>query len=362
MERYSRQIILPQIGTSGQQKLLAAKVLVVGAGGLGCPVLQYLLAAGIGTIGIADSDKVSVINLNRQVLYDEDDIGRNKTQVCKEKLSKLNSRLVIHTYPSVNTNNVLEIIRQYDVIVDCTDNFSARYLLNDACIICNRPLVHASIYKFDASLSVFNYTNKYGKRFPTYRCLFPFTPKLDEIENCSEAGVLGTLTGIIGCMQANEVLKIIGEFGEVLSGKLLVFDGLTNQSRIMKIKLNAENLNITRLAENYDFYTAPNIKEISGSALNQKLHNEEDIQLVDVRTVEEYADFHLKSSFIPMNILHENIHLISRDKPVIFYCETGSRSASAIKILQEKYHFDNLYNLQGGLREWKRIIAQHNLS
>jgi len=362
VERYSRQIILPQIGTSGQQKLLAAKVLVVGAGGLGCPVLQYLSAAGIGTIGIADSDKVSVINLNRQVLYDEDDIGRNKTQVCKEKLSKLNSRLVIHTYPSVNTNNVLEIIRQYDVIVDCTDNFSARYLLNDACIICNRPLVHASIYRFDASLSVFNYTNKYGERGATYRCLFPFPPKLDEIENCSEAGVLGTLTGIIGCMQANEVLKIIGEFGEVLSGKLLMFDGLTGQSRMMKIKLNAENLNITGLAENYDFYTAPNIKEISGSALNQKLHNEEDIQLVDVRTVEEYADFHLKSSFIPMNILHENIHLISRDKPVIFYCETGSRSASAIKILQEKYHFDNLYNLQGGLREWKRIIAQHNLS
>ena len=134
---------------------MAAKVFVVGAGGLGCPVLQYLSAAGIGTIGIADSDKVSVINLNRQVLYDEDDIGRNKTQVCTEKLSKLNSRLVIHTYPSVNTNNVLEIIRHYDVIVDCTDNFSARYLLNDACIICSKPLVHASIYKFDASLSVF---------------------------------------------------------------------------------------------------------------------------------------------------------------------------------------------------------------
>jgi adenylyltransferase/sulfurtransferase len=361
VERYSRQIILPQIGTSGQQNLLAAKVLVVGAGGLGCPVLQYLSAAGIGTIGIADSDKVSVINLNRQVLYDEDDIGRNKTQVCKEKLSKLNSGSVIHTYPSVNTNNVLEIIRQYDVIVDCTDNFSARYLLNDACIICNKPLVHASIYRFDASLSVFNYTNKYGERGATYRCLFPFSPKLDEVENCSEAGVLGTLTGIIGCMQANEVLKIIGEFGEVLSGKLLMFDGLTGQSRIMKIKLDAENLNITSLAENYD-YTAPNIKEISASALHQKLHNKEDIQLVDVRTVEEYADFHLKSSFIPMNILHENIHLISRDKPVIFYCETGSRSASAIKILQEKYHFDNLYNLQGGLREWKRIIAQHNLS
>lgn len=161
-------------------------------------------------------------------------------------------------------------------------------------------------------------------------------------------------------MQANEVLKIIGEFGEVLSGKLLMFDGLTGQSCIMKIKLNAENLNITSLAENYD-YTAPNIKEISASALHQKLHNKEDIQLVDVRTVEEYTDFHLKSSFIPIPILHENIHLISRDKPVIFYCETGSRSASAITTLQEKYHFDNLYNLQGGLREWKRTIAQHNL-
>jgi adenylyltransferase/sulfurtransferase len=361
VERYSRQIILPQIGTSGQQKLLAAKVLVVGAGGLGCPVLQYLSTAGIGTIGIADSDKVSAINLNRQVLYDENDIGRDKTHVCQEKLSKLNSGSVIHTYSSVNTNNALEIIRQYDVIVDCTDNFSTRYLLNDACIICNRPLVHASIYRFDASLSVFNYTNKYGERGATYRCLFPFPPKLDEIESCSEAGVLGTLTGIIGCMQANEVLKIIGEFGEVLSGKLLMFDGLTGQSRIMKVKLNHENLNITSLAENYDF-TAPNIKEITASALHQKLHDKEDIQLVDVRTVEEYANFHLNSSFIPINILEKNIHLISRDKPVIFYCETGSRSASAIKILQEQYHFDNLYNLQGGLREWKTTIAHHNLS
>lgn len=360
-ERYSRQIILPEIGMPGQQKLLAAKVLVVGAGGLGCPVLQYLSAAGIGTIGIADSDKVLATNLNRQILYNEDDIGRDKTEVCKEKLSILNPKSVIWTYPSVKASNAIPIVRQYDVIVDCTDNFSARYLLNDCCIICDKPLVHASIYRFDASLSVFNYTNKYGVRGATYRCLFPFPPQFDEIENCSEAGVLGTFTGVIGCMQANEVLKIVGEFGEVLSGKLLVLDGLTGQSHLMKIKLQAENLNITTLAGNYDFNQQLNIREISVSELNQKLNHGEDIQLIDVRTVEEYAEFHLNSSFIPINTLQENIHLINTDKPVIIYCEKGSRSATAIKILQEKYRFSNLYNLQGGLQAWKAKNGQNNL-
>jgi len=361
-ERYSRQIILPQIGITGQQKLLASKVLVVGAGGLGCPVLQYLSAAGIGTLGIADSDKVCAMNLNRQVLYNEDDIGRDKTEVCKEKLSAQNPKSVIRTYPSMNIDNAIEIIRQYDVIVDCTDNFSARYLLNDSCIICAKPLVHASIYKFDASLSVFNYTNKYGERGATYRCLFPSPPQFDEIENCSEAGVLGTFTGTIGCMQANEVLKIVGEFGEVLSGKLFVLDGLTGQSHMMKIKLKDENLNITILGENYDFKQSLNIREISVSGLNQKLNDGEDIQLIDVRTVEEYTEFHLNSSFIPLNTLQENLHLINRHKPVVIYCEKGTRSAAAITILQEKYHFANLYNLQGGLQAWKVKNGQNNLT
>ncbi|MDQ2719882.1 MAG: HesA/MoeB/ThiF family protein [Bacteroidota bacterium] len=361
-ERYNRQIILPQIQMEGQQKLQVAKVLVVGAGGLGCPVLQYLSAAGVGTLSIADGDTVIAMNLNRQVLYYESDIGKDKTSVCKEKLFEQNSALAIHTYPAITRDNALQIIEQNDVVVDCTDNFSARYLLNDACVICNKPLVHASVYRFDGSLSVFNYTNKYGEKGATYRCLFPSPPEHGEIENCSESGVLGSLTGIIGCMQANEVLKIVAKFGEVLSGKLLVFDGLTGQSHLLKVKLKEENLSITALAENYDFSCGINIKEISVIKLIQKMNDGEDIQLVDVRTAEEYAAFHLKSSFIPVTTLEENIQLIDRDKPVILYCEQGTRSAAAIKLLQEQYHFDNLYNLQGGLHAWKVQNAQDNLT
>jgi sulfur-carrier protein adenylyltransferase/sulfurtransferase len=359
--RYSRQVILPQIGIEGQQKLRAAKVLIAGAGGLGCPVLQYLSAAGIGTLGIADGDTVSAMNLNRQVIYNENDIGKDKTSVCKEKLSALNSALVIHTYPAINTENAMEIIGQYDVVVDCTDNFSARYLLNDACIICGKPLVHASVYMFDASISVFNYTDKNGINGPSYRCLFPSPPLMEEVKNCSESGILGTLTGIAGSLQANEVLKIVVGFGEILSGKLLMFNGLTAQSHLLKINLKEENLHISALAENYDFNCDIDIKEISVSELQQKINEKEDIQLIDIRTPEEYASFHLKSTFIPMGVLEENLQLIDRHKPVILYCEQGGRSTASVRFLQRKYHYENLYSLKGGLRAWRMQSVQDNL-
>lgn len=249
--RYGRQVILSQIGGAGQQKLQAARVLVVGAGGLGCPVLQYLTIAGIGFLGIADGDKVQVMNLNRQVLYDESDVGLDKVTVCKRKLSALNPGIHIDTHPFIDNKNATEIISQYDVIVDCTDNFPARYLLNDACVICKKPWVHASVYQFDISLSVFGYTDQHGRMGPTYRCLFPLPPRQGEVQNCTEGGILGAVTGLAGSLQGLEVLKIIAGFGKVLAGELLLFNGLTGASHRMRIKLNPDHLRI-REPGNYD--------------------------------------------------------------------------------------------------------------
>src|SRR5690606_19253182 len=215
--RYSRHIILSEIGQAGQDKLLSAKVLVIGAGGLGCPVLQYLAAAGIGTLGIIDFDVVEISNLQRQVLFGTSSLGKNKAEAAKKHLEDLNPEISIMAYAEKLTyQNALELFKNYDIIVDGSDNFETRYLVNDACIITNKPLVFGAIYKFEGQVSVFNYQNG-----PSYRCLFPNPPQKDTVPNCSEIGVLGVLPGIIGSMQANEVLKIILGIGSTLSGKLL---------------------------------------------------------------------------------------------------------------------------------------------
>ena len=234
MNRYNRHIILSEIGQKGQDKLSKAKVLVVGAGGLGCPILQYLAAAGVGTIGIVDFDVVEVSNLQRQILFGSSSLGQNKAAAAKERLSDLNNSITINAYPEKLTfQNAIELFNQYDIIVDGTDNFETRYLINDACILTNKPLVFGAIYKFQGQVSVFNYNNG-----PTYRCAFPNKPKKDTVPNCSEVGVLGVLPGIIGTMQANEVLKIILGIGNVLSGKLLCYDALSAQSTILTVKRN----------------------------------------------------------------------------------------------------------------------------
>ena len=232
MNRYNRHIILSEIGQIGQDKLSNAKVLVVGAGGLGCPVLQYLAAAGIGTLGIIDFDVVEASNLQRQVLFGNSSLGQNKAEAAKIRLEDLNDTITINAYPfPLDHQNALDLFNQYDIIVDGSDNFETRYLVNDACILTNKPLVFGAIYKFEGQVSVFNYENG-----PSYRCLFPNPPKKDSVPNCSEIGVLGVLPGIIGSMQANEVLKIILGIGNVLSGKLLCFNALTNQTSILKVK------------------------------------------------------------------------------------------------------------------------------
>jgi len=234
MKRYSRHITLSEVGLIGQLKIAESKVLVVGAGGLGAPLLLYLTAAGVGTIGIVDFDRISLSNLQRQVLFREQDLDLNKADIAKELLSDRNSELNITSYPvALSTSNALEIIKPYDIVVDCTDNFRTRYLINDACIKLNKPFVFAAIYKFEGQLSVFNYAGG-----PTYRCLFPTPPKAGEVPNCEEAGVMGVLPGILGTYQANEVLKMILNLGEVLSGKLVSINLLTNQQNSFQFRRN----------------------------------------------------------------------------------------------------------------------------
>jgi len=223
MGRYSRHIDLQEVGPAGQRKLFQAKVLVIGAGGLGVPVLLYLTAAGVGRIGIVDFDRVSLDNLQRQVLYREEDLEKNKAVVARELLEARNSQIEVLSYPEPFTvNNAIQLVREYDIVVDCTDNFRTRYLINDTCVKESKPLVYAAIFKFEGQLSVFNYKNG-----PTYRCLFPIAPRVEEIPNCQDSGVLGVLPGVMGLYQANEVIKIILGLGKILSGTLFTLNLLS---------------------------------------------------------------------------------------------------------------------------------------
>jgi molybdopterin/thiamine biosynthesis adenylyltransferase len=237
ISRYSKQLLLTEIGIKGQEKLKESKILVIGAGGLGCPVLQYLGAAGVGTIGIIDFDIIDITNLHRQVLYSVDDLGKSKAIIASEKISSSNPNLNIKPFNfKLEQHNAQEIISNYDIIVDCTDNFETRYLINDTCVLLNKPFVYGGIHKFEGQLSVFNYPVKEGNFGPNYRDVFPEIGK-EEIEvNCIVSGVIGVLPGVIGTMQANEVIKMITSIGEVCSGKLLVYNSLKNT--LSEIKIN----------------------------------------------------------------------------------------------------------------------------
>ena len=340
--RYARHIILPEIGLEGQQKLKQAKVLVVGAGGLGCPVLQYLTAAGVGTLGIIDFDTVDESNLQRQVLYSTEDIGKHKAAIAKEKLEKQNPyiNLVSHV-AHLTSANALEIISQYDIVVDGSDNFATRYLVNDACVILNKVLVFGSIFKFEGQVSVFNY-----KGGATYRCLYPEPPVEGDVPNCAEIGVLGVLPGIVGTLQATEVIKIITGIGEVLSGKLLTLDALTMQFNTFTITVNTKNKKIDKLID-YDSFCGT-VKEISVEELKQKIKSKEDFQLIDVREPKEYQLKNIGGILIPLNELEKNLDKISREKEIVVYCASGVRSKKAMTILN-KNDFNNVFNLKNGL-------------
>jgi adenylyltransferase/sulfurtransferase len=367
INRYHRHIQLSEIGIEGQEKLKQSKVLVIGAGGLGCPVLQYLTAAGVGTLGIVDFDKVDESNLQRQILYGIDDIGKPKVECAVNRLSQQNPfvKFISHNIQLTN-QNAIDIINNYDIIIDGTDNFPTRYLVNDACVLLNKPLVYGSINKFEGQVSVFNYLINETKRSATYRCLFPNPPSAADVPNCSEVGVLGVLPGIIGTLQANETIKIITEIGDVLSGKLLILNALSMQFYTIAFTRDntvANSITLEQFKKNdYELFCNGSVlknnensnDEITAAELYRLLtENRNIIQLIDVREIGElpFVDS-LKELHIPLNEISKNKHRIDSQKKIIVFCKSGARSKIAIQKLQAETGINNLYNLKGGVVEW----------
>lgn len=344
LKRYKRQIILPELGIAGQQKLKNARVLMVGAGGLGCPVLQYLVAAGIGFIGIVDDDTVDETNLHRQILYSAGDIGKNKAQVAVEKLSVLNPHVKFSAYPvRLSMENADKLFRTYDLVIDGSDNFPTRYLVNDTCAALNLPLVFGSLFKFEGQVSVFNYRGG-----PDYRSIFPEPPGIDEVPNCAEIGVIGVLPGITGTYMANEAIKVICEIGEVLSGKLLCINALDGTSNIFKFsngngsKQKKHSLQAGIANSTEDEITAEELLHLQNNKADE-------VYLVDVRENYEFEDHNLGGVNIPLYELQDRIHELPEDMTIVFYCQTGQRSKIAVQIVNKIFKA-KVYSLKGGMK------------
>ncbi len=360
--RYARHLAIPGFGTAAQQQLKAASVLVIGAGGLGSPLLLYLAAAGVGRLGIVDFDRVDATNLQRQVLYGVDDVGRFKADRAKEKIQALNPHVSVTVYRErFSVANARALVREYDLVADGTDNFPTRYLTNDACVLEGKPNVYASIFRFEGQVSVFNYLRSDGSRGPNYRDLYPSPPPPDLAPDCATGGVLGVLPGIIGSMQASEVIKVITGLGRPLDGRLFLFDAADFTARVLRIAPQ-KNIRIEGLIDYDEFCGIPKkqdnmpVKEITVKELHRMREEGETHQLIDVREPYEVEIATLNGELIPMAQIEGAAERIDRDKPVIVYCRSGKRSANAILMLEEKYGFDNLYNLKGGVLAWSDEI------
>ena len=357
--RYSRQIVIPQIQASGQERIGNAKVLCIGAGGLGSPALMYLAAAGVGTIGIVDFDTVDETNLHRQVLYGQSDIGKKKVDVAKSKIEESNPLVSVTTYPvRVNPSNVLEIMAGYDIVIDATDNFATRYLINDAAVLLNKPYVWGSVNRFDGQAAVF-----WSSLGPCYRCLHPEPPAPGTVQNCADAGVLGVLCASIASIQVNEVIKAITGIGELQIGKLMIYEALEAEHSKIDIHKNplcvicGENPTQVSLLENYEsFCGVASAPEISVEDLKKKFAANDDFILIDVREPDEFA-----SSRIPGSVLIPKAHffdataldLLPRDKEIILHCRSGVRSAHCLAIIQGA-GFMNSRHLGGGILAWEK--------
>ena len=354
--RYNRHLLIPEFGLAGQERLKAARVLVVGCGGLGSPVLLYLAAAGVGTLGLIDNDRVDDSNLQRQILYGTESIGLPKVQEAAQRLRSLNPHIVVQPHEVLlSAANALQIFANYDLIVDGSDNFPTRYLVNDACVILNKPFVYGAIYRFEGQVAIFNHQNG-----PNYRDLFASPPPPDLAPNCAEAGVLGVLPGIIGSIQANEAIKFLAQIGEPLTGKLFVMDALSLTTRIIRIPKLPERPKIAELID-YEAFCVPKIDfltEIDAEELAEMRQSAVDFQLIDVREAAEYALENLGGMLMPLSQLKNFVSQIDRQKAVVLHCQSGLRSQKAIRLLQEKYGFDNLVNLKGGLNAYSRAFGQ----
>lgn len=350
--RYIRQTSLKEFGHKSQDLLRKSRVLVVGAGGLGIPVLQYLNAMGIGTLGIVEGDKIEITNLQRQVIYGEKDIGKGKLEVVLERLSSQNSDTVLIGHDTFLTkDNALEILADYDVIVDATDNFPTRYLINDACVILDKPFVYGALHGFEAQLSVFNY-----QEGPTYRCLFPTMPSGVEIPDCNINGVLGVIPGIVGSLQALEVVKIISGNDKILSGQLLMYNGLDQSFLKINFPLIPENKKI-KLLDNYYIDECVSTNSISSKDFFELLESSDPIQLVDVRSKEEYAQNHIANSInIPFERLETRIQEIDLTRPLYIICQSGIRSRIAQEKLQRGNSTSVIYNILGGINQYNTLL------
>lgn len=337
MKRYERQIALPEIGISGQQKLTDARVLIIGVGGLGCPVLQNLVGVGVGAIGIVDGDVVDKTNLHRQFLYALKDCGRNKAEVASEVVAEQNPEVKVIAYPDYFTKqNCLEIVSDYQIMVDCTDNIPTRYLINDVALEKGIPMVYASIHKFEGQISVFNYKNG-----PTYRCLFPENERLETIPNCNDSGVLGVFPNILGAMQANEVLKVILEIGKVLSGELMLYNNLDNTIQTIEIQKNKNLINKDKFDDRSfsvaDFFSNDN-------AL-----------MIDIREDYEEPKLDLENiKNVPLSELDNFLKDVDVSQKIILICQHGNRSELAVDYLTKK-GFTNVFHLQNGIESLEKM-------
>jgi len=324
--------------------LQKARVLIVGAGGLGCPAAQYLAAAGVGHLGIADFDIISISNLHRQVLFGPGDAGLKKADIAVQHLRTQNPgiQLIAHDV-KITSENVMELIAGYDIVVDCTDNFETRYLLNDACVISGKPVVYGAIYQFEGQVAVWNIKTAEGKQTPNYRDLFPQV-NAAAIPNCTEGGVIPTLAGIIGCMQANEVLKYLTKTGELLAGKVLVFDAQTMQSRVIKIG-SISKITITGLKKTVTIAT------ITVAEVKQGLQNNM-LELIDIRTDQERDEIDIGGTHIEADELDGNMAYINNGTVKVLYCSSGKRSGEAVKLIKQKFPQAKVFSLEGGLQSW----------
>jgi sulfur-carrier protein adenylyltransferase/sulfurtransferase len=360
--RYSRHLIMPEVGMDGQLKLKQAKVLCIGTGGLGAPLGLYLAAAGVGRIGLVDFDVVDSTNLQRQVLFGTSDVGRPKIVAAADRLRNLNPDIQIDTFEThLSSDNALDIMKDYDIIVDGTDNFPTRYLVNDACVLLGKPNVYGSIFRFEGQITIFGYPDG-----PCYRCLYPEPPPPGLVPSCAEGGVLGVLPGIVGTIQAAETLKLIIGKGDPLVGRLLLFDALAMKFRELKLRKNPDcpvcgtHPTVTKLIDYAEFcgirgeetpVTATNLPEITPRELKSRLDRGDDLFILDVREPHEYQICNIHGHLIPLGELSRRVHELDSSREIVAHCRSGKRSADAVEFLQ-KAGFRKIWNLKGGILAW----------
>jgi sulfur-carrier protein adenylyltransferase/sulfurtransferase len=359
--RYSRHLIMPEVGMEGQQKLKAARVLCIGAGGLGSPLALYLAAAGVGTLGIVDFDVVDYTNLQRQIIHTTADVGRKKLDSAAEKLKAINPFLNIRKFETrLSSQNALELFRDFDIIADGTDNFPTRYLVNDACVLTGKPNVYGSIFRFEGQASVF--ATKDG---PCYRCLYSDPPPPGLVPSCAEGGVLGILPGLVGVIQATEVIKLILGKGEPLIGRLLLVDALGMKFRELKLRKNpacqacGTHRTITKLIDYNEFCgirgeekpVEAGVPEIQVEELKRRLDAGDDLFVLDVREPHEYQICNINGHLIPLGDLPKRVHELDSSREIVAHCRSGVRSAKAVAFLQQA-GFKKVHNLAGGILAW----------